>query len=108
ERDQRWPARRIDRLARPGFFSPQVHSVVSGVLTDQIDFAHAFRDQPANLRQHRVHPSAAMFPPHLRDNTETARVIATLGDFYVCRMRRCESKTRGVVIRNIRWPRLRE
>src|SRR5437588_7549487 len=45
-----------------------------------------------------------MFSAHLRDDAETAGVIATLGNFYVDRMRRRQSKARSVVIRNVSWP----
>ena len=45
-----------------------------------------------------------MFPPHLRDDAETARVIATFGNFYIDGMRRRESKARSVIVRNISWP----
>src|SRR6266705_4375476 len=78
-RDQRRAPRRIDWLARSGFFAPQIHSVIGGVLTDQIDLAHASCDQPANFSQHRFPCSAAMFPTHLRNNAEATRMITTFG-----------------------------
>ncbi len=49
-----------------------------------------------------------MFPAHLRDDAETARVITTLGNFYVGGMRRRKSKARRVIIRNISWSRVGE
>ena len=49
ERSQCQPARRIDRLTRAGLFRPQIHPVISRVLADQIDFAHPFGHQCANL-----------------------------------------------------------
>src|SRR5256885_9088753 len=49
-----------------------------------------------------------MFSAHLRNDAETAWVITTFGNFYVCRMRRRQSKTWSVVIRNIGWPRVGE
>ncbi len=45
QRRERRAARRIDRLARPGFRRPQVHPVIGRVLADQVDFLHAFRDE---------------------------------------------------------------
>ena len=57
ERRERRAARRINRLARPGFLRPQVHPIVSRVLADQVDLLYAFRDERANLRERRM-PSA--------------------------------------------------
>ena len=45
QRRERRAARRIDRLARPGFRRPQIHPVVGRVLADQVDLLHAFRDE---------------------------------------------------------------
>ena len=108
ESNQRWAARGIDRLARSRFFAPQIHSVVSRVLTDQIDLTHAFRDEAANFREHRLHCPAAMFASHLGNDAKTAGMIAALGDFYVGGMRRCQAKSRRIVIGNVSWSRVRE
>ena len=106
ERNQCRAARGINRLTRAGFFRPQIHSVVRRVLANQIKFTHAFCDQAADLRQHRVHRPAAMFAAHLWNHAETARMIATLGNFHISRMRGSQSKPRRVVIGNVSWPRI--
>ena len=51
EINQRRSAGGINRLARSGFLAPQIHSVISRVLADQIEFAHALRDESANFRE---------------------------------------------------------
>src|ERR1700724_3413464 len=105
---ERWAAGGIDRLARAGFLSPQVHPVKRGVLADQVKFPNAFSDERANFSEHRFHRAAAMFAAHLRDHTKTAGMIAAFGDFYINRMRRGESKSRRVVVGNVGGPRIRE
>src|ERR1700736_3366883 len=98
----------LDRLPWSGFFSPQIHPVKRGVLADQIELANAFRDKAADFSEHRFHRAAAMFAAHLRDHTETTGVITAFGDFYISRMRWRESKSRRVVIGNVRGPRIGE
>src|SRR6266436_6945593 len=49
-----------------------------------------------------------MFPTHLRNNAETARMITTFGNFHIDRVRRCESKAWSVIIGNVSWSRLGE
>ena len=45
-------ARRIDRLAGPGFLVPEIHPVISRVLANQVNFFDAFFDKMANLGLH--------------------------------------------------------
>jgi hypothetical protein len=40
---------------------------------------------------------------HLRDDTETARVVASFGDFQIDAVGWRETKARGVPIRNVSW-----
>ena len=80
---QREPARRIDRLARPGLLLPQIHAVVGRVLADEIDLLHALRDQRAHFRQHGSRRAAAMPAAHLRDDAEAAGMIAALRDLEI-------------------------
>ena len=86
----------IDRLARPRFFGPQIHSVIGRVLADQIDFANAFRDQAANFAKNGFRRPAPMFPAHLRDHAKTAGVIAAFGDLQISGMRKGSAETAGV------------
>src|SRR5437764_2360231 len=73
----------IDGLTRARFFSPQIHSVISRVLANEIKLAHSFADEPADFRQHGLHCPAAMFTAHLRNHAKAARVIAALGNLYI-------------------------
>ena len=98
---ERRAARRINRLARPGFRGPQVHPVVGSVLADQVDFLYAFRDKAANLREDGGRRTTAMPAAHLRDDTETARVVAPFGDFQVDAVGWRETKARSIPIRNV-------
>src|SRR5262245_30700716 len=104
QRNQRWSASRIHRLPRSRLGPPQIHSVVRGVLTDQIDFADTFADERSDFRQHRFRFPAAMLAAHLWNHAKTARMIATLGNFHVSGMCRSQSETRCVVIGNVRGP----
>src|SRR5205814_10650659 len=49
-----------------------------------------------------------MFPAHLGDNTETAGMITTLGDFEINGMCRSQSKSPRIVVGNVSWSRVRE
>src|SRR5215472_11039467 len=108
QRNERRSASRIDRLSRSDFGVPQIHSVVRGVLTDQVDFAHTFTDQGTDLRQHRLRFAAPMLAAHLWDHAKTARMITALGNFHVGRMRRSKSETWCAVVRNVCGPLIRE
>ena len=46
-----------------------------------------------------------MFPAHLRDHAKTARVIATLGNLQVRRVRRGKPEARRVIIGDVSRPR---
>src|SRR6476646_1119135 len=102
QRSQRRSTSRIYRLPRPGFGLPQIHSVVRGVLTDQVDFAHTFADERTDFRQHRFRFATPMLAAHLWNHAKTARMIAALGNLHVSGMRRSKSETRGLVIGNVR------
>src|SRR5205823_14513059 len=82
------------------------HSVVCGVLTDQVDFAHTFADERTDFRQYRFRFAAPMFAAHLWDHAKTARMIAALGNLHVSGMRRSKSEARCVVIGNVGRPRI--
>ena len=83
-------------------FPPEIHAVIGRVLADQIDFLYSFADERADLSDDAFDGAAAMPAAHLRDDAESARVIAALGDLDVRGMRRGETETRGVVIGNVR------
>src|SRR4029077_16736619 len=108
QRNQRRSASRIHWLPRPGCGLPQIHSVVRGVLTDQVDFAHTFADERTDFRQDRFRFAAPMLAAHLWNHAKTARMIAALGNLHVSGMRRSKSETRGVVIGNVRGACVRE
>src|SRR4029077_5629267 len=93
--------RGIDWLARAGFFRPQIHPVIGRVLADQIDLAHSFSHQSANLSDDRLDVATTMPAAHLWYDAEAARMIAALGDFYISRVRRRQPKPGCVVIGNI-------
>ena len=100
---KREPARGINRLARPGFFLPQIHAVVGRVLADEINFLHALRDERAHFRENRGRRAAAMASAHLRNDAETARMIAAFRDFQIRAVRWRETEARRVVIRDVSW-----
>src|SRR6476646_8438647 len=104
QRSQRRSTSRIYRLPRPGFGLPQIHSVVRGVLTDQVDFAHTFADERTDFRQYGLRFPAPMLAAHLWNHAKTARMITTFGNLYVSEMRRGESEAGRVVIGNVRQP----
>src|SRR5207244_12149849 len=101
-RNQPRSAIRVHRLTRSRFGLPQIHSVVRGVLTDQVDFAHSFADERTDFRQHRFRFATPMLAAHLWNHAKTARMIAALGNLHVSGMRRSKSETRCVVIGNVR------
>src|SRR5262249_42762432 len=74
------PLRRINPLTRTCFLRPQIHSVVRGILADQVNLSHPFADESSNLRPNRLQRTTATFSPHLRDHAKTAWVIAALCD----------------------------
>src|SRR6266516_407943 len=108
QRCERRPASRIDGLARPCFYRPQIHAVVRSILTDQVDFAHAFADERANFCNYGLRSAAAMSAAHLGNHAKTAWVIAAFSYFYVRKMCRRKPETRRVVIRNVSGPGVRE
>src|SRR4029077_7506530 len=108
QRNQRRSASRIHWLPRPGCGLPQIHSVIRGVLTDQIDFAHTFANERTDFRQDRFRFAAPMLAAHLWDHTKTARMIAALRNLHVSGMRRSKSETRRVVVGNVRGSRVGE
>ena len=86
-------------LTRPGFFFPQIHAEVGGILADEIEFSHAFGDQLPSFLKDGLDSAAAVATAHLGDHTEAARMIAALGDFDIAGVGRGEAKARGVPIR---------
>ena len=86
---------------RARLFRPQIHSVIGGILTDQIDFANAFSHQCANLGKNRIRCAAPMLAAHLRDHTKCAWMVTPLGDLQVGGMRRRKAEPRRVVIRDV-------
>src|SRR5436190_16617758 len=75
--------RRIDRLARPRFRLPQIHSVIGRVLADQVDLLNPFCDQRPNLSENRARRAAAMPSAHLRNYAKTAGMIASFRDLEI-------------------------
>lgn len=66
-----------------GAAGSQIQSVIRGVLGDEVQFAHALREQlPGFLDDIGLGP-APMAAPHGRDDAEAARMIASLGDLQV-------------------------
>src|SRR6266567_3836408 len=105
QRGKSWSSRRINRLTGSRSLRPQVHSVIRCILTDQIDLERALADELPNLSENRFKGPAAVSSAHLRDHTETARVIAPFRDFYISRVPRRKSEARRVVIGNVRGAR---
>ena len=101
-------ASRIDRLARPRFCRPQIHPIICSVLADQIDLAHSFVHEPANLRDDRFRLPTAMFPAHLWDHAKAARVIAAFRNLHISNMRRRQPEARRIVIRDVTGSRVCE
>src|SRR5687768_17208790 len=54
-----------------------------GVLSNQIDFAHALPEQARCFEYNRFESAAAVFAPVLRNHAERAWVIAAFGNFDV-------------------------
>src|SRR5208282_4463385 len=57
---QSGPSRRVNGLAWPGLLVPEIHPIVSRILTYQVDFFDALFDEVANLGDDRLDRSAAM------------------------------------------------
>src|SRR5919109_2219075 len=106
QRSQCRSATGIHRLSRSRLGLPQIHPVIRGVLTDQINLAHAFADECADFRQHRFRVPAPMFSAHLRNHAKATRMITAFSNLYVSEMRRCKSESWRVVIGNVRRARL--
>ena len=64
-------------------------------------FETALRDEPAHFRDDAFDGTRTMPPAHLRDDTETARVVAPLGDFCVRGVRRREPHARRVPVGDV-------
>src|SRR6516164_7594219 len=101
EARKRWPACRIDGLPRTGFLIPEIHSVVGSILADKIEFLYPFLDQMPYFGFDGFHRAASMPSAHLGDDAEAARVIASLSDLHVGKMRRCKPEPRSRVIRDV-------
>ena len=93
--------RRVDRLPRPGFFLPEIHPVVGGVLANEVDLFHAGGDEPLDLLHHRLNRAAPVTPSHPRNDAEGTGVIAPLGDLYIGRMGGRETHPRRIIIRDV-------
>ena len=108
QRRQGRAARRIDGLTWTRFFGPEIHSVVSRILADQVNLPNTFGDERPNFGKNRFGRAAAMFAAHLRNDAKTARVVAAFGDLEKYGMSRSEAKTRGIVIWNVSRTRTRK
>ena len=73
--------------APPVLLAP-VAPVLVRVLGDQVDLAHAALDEPFRLSQRDVERLGAELAAEARDRAERARVIASLRDAEVRRVRR--------------------
>src|SRR5207237_4562400 len=82
--------------------------VISGILADQVNLAHAFPNESTNFCQHRLQRTAAMFSAHLRNHAKTARMITAFRNLYVSEMRRREPEAGRVVIGNVSGARVCE
>src|SRR5438874_3782157 len=90
---QGWSACGINRLAWSRFFWPQIHPVVGRVLANQIDLPYALCYQHPDFGQDRFRRSAAMAPTHLRNDAETAWMIAAFRDLQIGGMCWRQAKT---------------
>src|SRR5690349_6552787 len=77
--------RKPGQQGRQTILDPKIFAVTSGVLADQVDFAHALGKHTRCFQHHRFEPPAAKLSAILRDDTETAWMIAAFGDLYIGR-----------------------
>ncbi len=91
----------IHRLARAGLRLPPIHAEVGGVLTDEVELPNPLRYQVPHLGFDGRDRPAPVPAAHLRDDAETAGVIATFGDLDVSVVRRRQPKTRRVPLRHV-------
>ena len=95
EVNERSPARGVHRLTRAGFFIPEVHAVVGGVLADEINLLHTFGNEAANLAHNGIDGAAAVASAHLGNHAKATGMIATLGDFHIGGVVWRETEARG-------------
>jgi hypothetical protein len=85
---------------------PQIEPVIGRVLRNQVQLLHAIGDElPRFLHDVRL-AAAAMRAAHPRDDAETARMIAPLGNLHIREMIRRQSKPGRIERRDVIGPRV--
>ena len=96
----------LRRGNRAAVLRAQVEAVVRRVLRNQVQLLHAVGEQAARFLDDVGLRAAAMRAAHPRNDAETARVIAALGNLHVREMFGREPEARRVEIRNEIGPRV--
>ena len=79
---------------------PQIQSVISRVLRNQIDFLHAVGNERLGFGDNIFLRAAAVRAAHPRNDAEAARMVAALGDFQIGKMFRRQTEARRREIGN--------
>ena len=99
---RRFDLRQAGEQLRQTVFEAEIFAVAGGVLADQIDLAHALREEARRFRNHRFEAAAAEFAAILRDHAEGAGMIAAFGDLDVREVARSGENARREVVIEIR------
>ena len=91
----------IDRLTRSGLLLPEIHSIVGGVLADEIDLLHAGSHQSLDFLHHGLDRATTVTAAHPRNDAEGTGVIASFGDFHISGVGSRETDTWRVVVGNV-------
>src|SRR5690242_14901202 len=79
----------------------QIEAVVSRVLRDEVQLLDAVSEQGASFGDKISLWPAAVRATHAGDDAKAAWMVAAFGNFDVCKVARCETKTRGSVVGNV-------
>src|SRR5438445_9089740 len=80
--------RQLAKEMGQGILLPKVLAIARGILRHQDQFLHAFFSKLMCLCDDRSKTTAAKMAAHLRNETESARTVATFGNLYEGVMRR--------------------
>ena len=82
-------------------FGPTIHAEVGGVLRNEEEFLDPFGHELFRFSADGFDGAATMFPAHLRDDAEGARVITTFGDFDVGEVFGGEAPAGGIEVGDV-------
>jgi len=90
----------------PAVLRTQIQPVIGRILGDEIQLLHPVRQEFPGLSQDVGLGPAPMAPPHARDDAETARMIAALGNLDVGKMFGRQPEAGRDIIRDIAGPKV--